>query len=61
MNGEAGSAPLPPVEPTPDECCGSGCARCVFDLHDEAVQRYREALAKWQVLHQGDSKASGNL
>jgi hypothetical protein len=37
-----------PEEPDPADCCGSGCARCIFDIHDEAMQRYREALRQWQ-------------
>lgn len=40
--------PTPPIEPEADECCGSGCVRCVFDIHEEATDRYREALAIWQ-------------
>jgi len=40
--------PLPPVEPDAGDCCGEGCVRCVFDLYDDALQRYRVALAAWQ-------------
>ncbi|MEO7936593.1 MAG: oxidoreductase-like domain-containing protein [Dokdonella sp.] len=40
--------PQVPAEPDPADCCGSGCVRCIFDLHEDAVLRYREALAKWE-------------
>jgi hypothetical protein len=31
------------------DCCGSGCQRCIYDIHDEAMQRYRDALREWQL------------
>jgi hypothetical protein len=36
-------APLPPKPPSPEpgDCCGGGCARCVFDV-------YEEELAHWE-------------
>lgn len=50
--------PTPPIEPEADDCCGSGCVRCVFDIHEEATDRYREALAIWRKrqLDSGDPK-----
>ncbi|MFA6985259.1 MAG: oxidoreductase-like domain-containing protein [Arenimonas sp.] len=41
-------APQPPEKPLPGDCCGGGCQRCVFDLYDEALQRYEQALERWQ-------------
>ncbi|WP_244438850.1 oxidoreductase-like domain-containing protein [Paraburkholderia dilworthii] len=41
--------PVPPVRPDLDDCCHSGCSPCVFDLYDEAVERYEIALAEWQA------------
>jgi hypothetical protein len=40
---EALSEDLPPrpIRPRPDECCNSGCVRCIFDV-------YQEALAEWE-------------
>ena len=35
--------PRRPMPPEPDECCGSGCTRCVYDLYDDA-------LAEWEKL-----------
>jgi len=43
--------PRPPEEPDPADCCGEGCVRCIYDVHDEAVERYRAALAAWQERH----------
>lgn len=43
--------PLPPEEPGPNECCGSGCPLCVLDLYTEELQRYRKVLAEWKARH----------
>ncbi len=43
--------PLPPAEPGPNECCGSGCPLCVHDLYSEELARYRTALAAWRQRH----------
>jgi hypothetical protein len=43
--------PRPPQEPDAEECCGEGCVPCVMDRYDEAVARYRAALAAWQARH----------
>lgn len=43
--------PLPPDEPDASDCCGEGCVRCVYDVHDEAMQRYRSALQAWLTRH----------
>jgi hypothetical protein len=40
--------PQPPVQPDLDDCCHSGCNPCVFDLYDDALERYQTALAEWQ-------------
>jgi hypothetical protein len=37
--------PPPPREPDLDECCGSGCEPCVFDLYDQRVERWRDRCA----------------
>ena len=44
-------APQPPQRPDSDDCCRSGCVPCVFDLHEEAMERYRIALKAWQQRH----------
>jgi len=43
--------PQPPVRPDPDDCCNGGCERCVFDLYEDALERYREKLAAWLTRH----------
>jgi hypothetical protein len=43
--------PLPPRQPELDECCGSGCDPCVFDLYDAALERYEQALRAWRERH----------
>ena len=43
--------PLRPVEPDAADCCGEGCARCVFDVYEEALERYEAALGAWRALH----------
>jgi hypothetical protein len=40
--------PVPPVEPALEDCCGSGCNPCIFELYQDALERYREQLAVWQ-------------
>ncbi|UUZ47764.1 oxidoreductase-like domain-containing protein [Massilia sp. B-10] len=41
--------PVEPVQPGLDDCCRSGCTPCVFDLYEDAMDRYRAELAKWQA------------
>jgi hypothetical protein len=43
--------PLPPRPPDLDECCGNGCDPCIFDLHDLAMDAYRQALCAWRTRH----------
>lgn len=35
----------PPTEPDPSECCGRGCAECVWTAYYEDVQQYNAELA----------------
>jgi len=41
--------PTPPVQPELEACCGNGCDPCIFDLHDLAMDEYRQALRAWQA------------
>ncbi|MEO6749950.1 MAG: oxidoreductase-like domain-containing protein [Casimicrobiaceae bacterium] len=43
--------PTPPDRPDPDECCRSACDHCIFDLHEDAMDRYRERLRVWLARH----------
>ncbi|MCD2515979.1 oxidoreductase-like domain-containing protein [Massilia sp. G4R7] len=44
-----GPRPVPPVQPELEDCCRSGCTPCVFDLYEEALERYERALASWEA------------
>ena len=37
--------PQPPREPGPEDCCQSGCERCMWDVYAADLKRYREAVA----------------
>ncbi|UZJ54213.1 hypothetical protein CBS101457_003533 [Exobasidium rhododendri] len=37
--------PNKPSPPGPEDCCMSGCARCVYDLHLEDLQDYQQDLS----------------
>ncbi|GAB2808471.1 oxidoreductase-like domain-containing protein [Dyella kyungheensis] len=43
--------PIPPQRPDDEDCCGQGCVPCIFDFYDEAMGKYREALAAWKERH----------
>ncbi|MBB6243943.1 oxidoreductase-like domain-containing protein [Rhodanobacter sp. MP1X3] len=43
--------PVRPVEPDAAECCGEGCVPCVFDIYEQALERYQIALAAWRERH----------
>jgi len=43
--------PTPPPRPDDEDCCGQGCVPCIFDFYDEAMGKYREALAAWKERH----------
>ena len=39
--------PPRPVPPRPEDCCGSGCARCVYDIHEDALEEWERACAAY--------------
>lgn len=41
--------PQPPAEPALEDCCRSGCNPCVFELYEDALERYQRALATWEA------------
>jgi len=46
--------PQPPIEPALEDCCGSGCDPCIFDIHEQARVRYEDALRQWKARHGQD-------
>lgn len=47
--------PPPPREPDLDECCGSGCDPCVFDLYEQRLERWEarcEAIRQARAQHE---------
>ena len=43
--------PQRPSEPDPADCCGEGCARCVYDVYEAALARYEQELEAWRERH----------
>jgi hypothetical protein len=43
--------PVPPREPGLEDCCGTGCVNCVFDVYEIALENYERALAAWEARH----------
>lgn len=49
--------PPPPEKPLPDDCCGSGCVRCVWDIYYEELEAYNKLYKT--VTTPDSSDASG--
>ncbi|MCV2351240.1 oxidoreductase-like domain-containing protein [Paucibacter sp. Y2R2-4] len=49
--------PKPPHQPNLDACCGNGCDPCIFDLHDLAMDQYRQELRAWRARQSGGSQS----
>lgn len=43
--------PQPPQEPSPGDCCESGCMPCVYDLYEDELKEYEEALENWEMAN----------
>lgn len=43
--------PEPPEEPLASDCCGSGCATCVYDIFDQQRAQYEAELRAWREKH----------
>ena len=48
---DADPRPVAPPAPDLELCCGNGCDPCIFDLHDLALDAYRQALRAWRARH----------
>jgi len=31
-----------PIKPLPNDCCGSGCSRCVYDIYRDHMKIYKQ-------------------
>lgn len=38
--------PPPPEAPSPGDCCGSGCVRCVWDIYYDELEAYNKLVAE---------------
>ena len=49
-------APRPPLQPSEEDCCGQGCQRCVHDIYEEEMRRYRRAVAEYEAGYTDSEK-----
>jgi|GEM_PF-108566 len=50
--------PVPPREPEPQECCGTGCIPCVMDIYEEELWEYERSLKQWRAANPTESESS---
>lgn len=53
MNRPSDPRPIPPEKPLPGDCCDSGCAVCVLDAYQEALELHEARLAAWKLRNPG--------
>ncbi len=37
------------MQPELEDCCNSGCTPCIFDIYEDALERYRTELREWET------------
>ncbi|CAH2311205.1 NADH-cytochrome b5 reductase-like isoform X1 [Pelobates cultripes] len=54
---------LKPTEPSPAQCCGSGCSPCVFDIYQSDLERWEKAkeLGDTSLLSRRKVENSGSV
>lgn len=57
----ADERPAPPLPPDLEDCCRSGCEPCIFDLFDQAMERYRAELDAWEQRQAPSSRSGSRL
>jgi len=40
--------PVPPERPDREDCCKGDCNPCIFDVYEDALDRYRSDLRAWE-------------
>ena len=48
--------PPRPLEPSPGECCGCGCERCVYTYYEEAIMRWEIKVARLREEYNSRNK-----
>jgi hypothetical protein len=46
--------PDKPEAPLPAECCESGCEVCVWDVYNDQMRAWRDAMSRWRQAHPGE-------
>ncbi len=41
--------PPRPTPPRPEDCCGSGCVRCIYTIYDDALLKWEREVEKLVV------------
>lgn len=54
---------LRPVEPTPAQCCGSGCSPCVYDIYQADLEFWEKAKDRGdpQILRRAKDKENPSV
>jgi hypothetical protein len=47
------------VQPELEDCCHSGCEPCIFELYEDAMDRYRLELQAWEARNKHRKKKTG--
>ncbi len=54
-DGSEIALPPRPTPPRPEDCCGSGCVRCIYTIYDDALLAWEREVER--IL--ADAKKSG--
>ena len=42
-----------PIKPLPTDCCGSGCSRCIYEVYQEHLTKYK----KWKKEQENSTES----